>query len=51
MARITIIGAGSFGLALGVTFKKSGHEITVWTPSEEEQQMILKDGENKARLR
>ncbi|MDR1354538.1 MAG: NAD(P)-dependent glycerol-3-phosphate dehydrogenase [Oscillospiraceae bacterium] len=46
---ITIIGAGSFGLALAVTFERQ-HAVNVWSFSEEEKQAILRDRENKERL-
>jgi glycerol-3-phosphate dehydrogenase (NAD(P)+) len=50
MAKITILGAGGFGLALAVLFSGEGHEITVWTPIDEEITEINKTRENKRKL-
>ncbi|MDR1260405.1 MAG: NAD(P)-dependent glycerol-3-phosphate dehydrogenase [Oscillospiraceae bacterium] len=50
MANISIMGAGSFGLALAVTLNKAGHNITVWSFAEKEKQTILQERENKIRL-
>jgi len=31
MARISVLGAGSWGIALAVMLEKNGHEVTVWS--------------------
>lgn len=31
MAKIGMIGAGSWGTALAVVLNKNGHEVTVWS--------------------
>lgn len=31
MARISVIGAGSWGIALAVLLERNGHEVTVWS--------------------
>jgi glycerol-3-phosphate dehydrogenase (NAD(P)+) len=50
VAKITILGAGGFGLALSVLFSGEGHEITVWTPIDEEVSEIKETRENKRKL-
>lgn len=50
MARITIIGAGGFGVSLAIAAFQNQHEVTVWDISEEIVQSILRDGEHKAKL-
>ena len=36
MAKIGIIGAGSWGTALAVVLDKNGHEVTIWSVIEAE---------------
>ena len=31
MARISVLGAGSWGIALAVMLDKNGHEVEVWS--------------------
>lgn len=50
MARICVIGAGGFGIALSVNAFKCGHEVTVWSAFPEEIESIKKDGEHKRLL-
>jgi glycerol-3-phosphate dehydrogenase (NAD(P)+) len=50
LAKITILGAGGFGLALAVLFGGEGHDITVWSPIESELREIAETRENKAKL-
>ncbi len=40
MKKIGIIGSGSWGMALAIHLAKMGHSITVWSYSEEEQNLI-----------
>ena len=49
MADITVIGAGSFGCALAVSFSLK-HNVTMWTFSEAEKNDILTSRENRSRL-
>ena len=49
MADIAVIGAGSFGCALAVSFSLK-HNITMWTFSEAEKDDILAFRENRSRL-
>ncbi len=49
MAKITILGLG-FGTALAVMFDKYGHDITAWSPFQEEIDTIRTDGQHKKLL-
>lgn len=46
-SRISIIGGGSWGIALAVLLHKNGHEITVWSALETEIQMLRETHEHK----
>lgn len=46
MARITVLGAGGWGTALAVMAHTYGHEVTLWSPFEEEITAIRRDEEN-----
>ena len=46
MAKAGIMGAGSWGTALALLLHKNGHEVTVWSISEEEVQMLSKEREH-----
>jgi glycerol-3-phosphate dehydrogenase (NAD(P)+) len=50
LSKITILGAGGFGLALAVLFGAEGHDITVWSPIESELKEIRETRENKTKL-
>lgn len=50
MAKIGIIGAGSWGIALAVLLHKNGHEITVWSALADEIDMLKKEHEHKDKL-
>ncbi|MCR5269327.1 MAG: NAD(P)H-dependent glycerol-3-phosphate dehydrogenase [Lachnospiraceae bacterium] len=50
MARVGILGAGSWGTALSLVLHKNGHEVTVWSILEEEVQMLRKNREHKEKL-
>lgn len=47
MARISIIGGGSWGIALAVLLSKNGHEITVWSALEDEIAMLKEKHEHR----
>lgn len=47
MAEISIIGGGSWGIALAVLLHKNGHHITVWSAVENEIAMLKKEHEHK----
>lgn len=50
MAKVGIIGAGSWGTALAVLLHKNGHEITVWSIIESEIEMLKANHEHKDKL-
>ncbi len=50
MAKITVLGAGGFGTALAVMCEKIGHDVTLWTPFQNEIDALEKEGENKKLL-
>lgn len=50
MANISVIGAGSWGIALAKLLFKNGHEITVWSILEEEIKMLQINHEHKTKL-
>lgn len=47
MARVSILGGGSWGIALAVLLHKNGHEITVWSALETEIEMLKEKHEHK----
>lgn len=47
MAKISILGGGSWGIALAVLLNKNGHEITVWSALENEIKMLQEMHEHK----
>lgn len=47
MAKIGILGAGSWGIALAALLKSNGHDITVWSALEAEIKMLQEDHEHK----
>ncbi len=50
MANIGIIGAGSWGTALALNLHKNGHNVCVWSISEEEVKMLSEEREHKSKL-
>ena len=47
MADISILGGGSWGIALAVLLHKNGHKITVWSALESEIEMLSSTHEHK----
>ena len=47
MAKISIIGGGSWGIALSVLLHHNEHQVTVWTAVESEIAMLQKEHEHK----
>jgi len=47
MAKVSILGGGSWGIALAVLLHKNGHEITVWSALEAEVKMLQDRHEHK----
>lgn len=50
MSKISVIGAGSWGIALSVLLHKNGHEVTIWSIIEDEVKMLIREREHKDKL-
>ena len=50
MAKVSIIGAGSWGTALALLLHKNGNEVTVWSKFEPEIQMLKEHHEHVDKL-
>ncbi len=50
MAKVGVIGAGSWGTALAVLLHKNGNHVTVWSIMESEIEMLQKEHEHKEKL-
>lgn len=48
--KVCILGAGSYGLALALSFYKNNNDVTVWTKIESEKEEIINYRENKKAL-
>ncbi|MDO5382879.1 MAG: NAD(P)H-dependent glycerol-3-phosphate dehydrogenase [Eubacteriales bacterium] len=47
MAKIGVMGAGSWGLGLAILLNNNGHDVTVWSVFPEEIEQLKKERENK----
>ena len=47
MAKVSILGGGSWGIALAVLLHKNGHKVTVWSALESEIEMLKENHEHK----
>ena len=50
MAKIGVIGAGSWGIALAWLLMNNGHDVTVWSVIESEIEMLKANHEHKDKL-
>lgn len=50
MARIGMLGAGSWGTALSVLLRHNGHEVTVWSIDRKEVAMLREKREHETKL-
>ena len=50
MAKISVIGSGSWGTALAWLLRNNGHQVTLWSYLKEETEMFLKYRENVDKL-
>lgn len=50
MAKIGIVGAGSWGIALSVLLHNNGHEVSVWSIIKEEVEMLREKREHESKL-
>lgn len=48
--KISLLGAGSWGTALGVVLAHNGHDVTIWSAVEAEVEVLSKYREHKDRL-
>lgn len=50
MAKIGMIGAGSWGIALAVLLNKNGHDVTIWSALPDEIDLLEKEHEYRDKL-
>lgn len=50
MAKVALLGAGAWGVALGVLLAENGNDVTMWTFLQSEAEMLINDRENKISL-
>lgn len=50
MAEISVLGTGSWGIALGLLLEKNGHRVTMWSALDHEVEMLQTGREHKASL-
>lgn len=50
MARVGILGAGSWGTALALLLYKNGHQVTIWSIMPEEVKMLREKREHETKL-
>lgn len=50
MAKVGILGAGSWGTALSLMLYKNGHNVTVWSIDKREVEMLQNEREHKSKL-
>ncbi len=50
MSKIGVLGAGSWGTALALLLHENSHEVTIWSISQEEVEMLDKKREHEVKL-
>lgn len=50
MAKVSVLGAGSWGTALSLLLCKNGHEVTLWSALEDEARMLCEKREHESKL-
>lgn len=50
MAKVSVIGAGSWGIALACVLEQNGHEVTIWSILEDEINMLKEKHEHVTKL-
>lgn len=50
MAKISVLGAGSWGTALSLLLYNNGHQVTLWSALENEVEMLSKKREHESKL-
>ena len=51
MAKIVVLGSGGWGMALALCAQRSGHDVTLWTPFDEERRQLIKNRGNERLLK
>ena len=44
--KISVLGSGGWGTALAMVLLENGHDVTLWSYSERESQVLRETGEN-----
>lgn len=50
MAKVSVLGAGSWGTALSLLLCKNGHEVTLWSALEDEVRILCEKREHESKL-
>lgn len=50
MEKVVVVGAGSWGTALGINLAKNGHDIILWEYNKEQAELLKLEKENKKYL-
>lgn len=50
MARISVIGAGSWGMAIAKVLETNGHEVIVWSHRQAQAEELAEKRENASKL-
>lgn len=50
MAKVGVLGAGSWGTALSLLLYKNGHDVTIWSIDKAEVEMLQTEREHKSKL-
>ena len=50
MAKVSVVGAGSWGTALALLLHKNGHEVILWSVIKEEVEMLRTKREHESKL-
>ena len=50
MAKISVLGAGSWGTALALLCHKNGHEVTIWSIMKDEVEMLRTKRQHETKL-
>ena len=51
MEKVVVVGAGSWGTALGINLAKNGHDIILWEYNKEQAELLKLEKENKKYLK
>ncbi len=51
MAKITVLGSGGWGMALAISAYNSGNDVTLWSPFQEEVDLLLEKRTNEKLLK